>query len=174
MSKSAKQPDQQQQQARRPNRTNRSGRIVAATQLDRERSGLLAEQLHAQIQTCYGNARKAIEEVAELADAFYCEGVVIVPIAVDHAWIETAEGVLLDPTLALPHAASQEARWPMAYVVARRASRAELVQRGTDRGELPLFSRVTARVQEKVRASLAAVAARQAPKTRGESTRHRR
>jgi hypothetical protein len=69
---------------------------------------------------CYSNALRAIQTRPDLHDAWYVEGVVVsawpIPSALEHAWVETRDGAILDPTLALRDPAfPARPRWPLSY-----------------------------------------------------------
>lgn len=109
--------------------------------LDRAWSTRLAEQVHAEIGQCYANAFTAVDTLPELATTTYCEGAVIsrlFPDVSEHGWIETADGTILDPTLALPDPGLQQERWGKGYFVGRRYTRFELGRLADHEGNVHL------------------------------------
>jgi hypothetical protein len=73
--------------------------------LDQEASIRLAQKIHPEHSRCWANAQRAVRDVPELHDAWYVEGIAVVVVDrvfqhFDHGWIETADGRILDPTLA--------------------------------------------------------------------------
>jgi hypothetical protein len=81
--------------------------------LDQEESIRLAKQIEPEHSQCWWNASRAVRDVLELCDAWYVEGVMVVVIQgayqhFDHGWVETPQGAILDPTLAMHPAARRE------------------------------------------------------------------
>ncbi|SRR5260221_8261818 len=74
---------------------------MADQKFDYERSKALAVQIGAEKKQCYRNALLVFLSLDELKDAHYVEGWAVSIIAFAHGWIETADGTVLDPTLAL-------------------------------------------------------------------------
>jgi hypothetical protein len=73
--------------------------------LDREGSIRLARRLKPEHSRCWYNAARAVSDIPDLHDAWYVEGVAVIEDAgrvhhIDHGWIETVDGTILDPTLA--------------------------------------------------------------------------
>jgi hypothetical protein len=112
---------------------------MAAVNVDRTRSRQLARRIGARLKKCYDNAVTALFTVPELADATYCEGAVLSPVflsSFEHAWIETADGTILDPTLALPDFIQRE-RWGI-YFMGHRYTHKELLSHADHTGNLHL------------------------------------
>lgn len=82
-------------------------------ELDRAWSIQLKKAIGARYKQCYKNAftvvwrrgDELVEKWPDLKEAWYVEGVVVTEhnVGLSHAWVETAGGVILDPTLAIAH-----------------------------------------------------------------------
>ncbi len=86
--------------------------------LQRRRSVQLARDIDAQMKECYWNALLAVRTIPDLADAWYVEGIIVsrwpAPMTIEHGWVETRDGAILDPTLALRDSvAPRRVRWPL-------------------------------------------------------------
>ncbi len=73
--------------------------------LDCEGSICLARRIGLEHSRCFYNASRAVRDVPELHNASYVEGVAVIVVEgkthyFDHGWIETADGTIVDPTLA--------------------------------------------------------------------------
>lgn len=97
--------------------TLQPGRVDPATSRE------LATRVDAQVKQSYRNAVMALCGGFAPQGCLYAEGWVIteLPLPIAHGWLETPDGGVLDPTLALLH--SDEELAPFRYVVARRWSR---------------------------------------------------
>jgi hypothetical protein len=99
-------------------------------ELDRAWSIQLKKAIGARYKQCYKNAftvvwrrgDELVEKWPDLKEAWYVEGVVVTvhDVGLTHAWVETAGGVILDPTLAIAH------RFPIAYFAGNRYTSGEI------------------------------------------------
>jgi hypothetical protein len=108
--------------------------------LARQRSVALAKEIDAGVAQCYENAMRAVLTVPALSDAWYVEGVAVSswPVAgmgIVHAWVETRDGMILDPTLALRDPVFKRARWPLNYQAVARYTREEANRRAEETGK---------------------------------------
>ncbi len=73
--------------------------LAPPTAIDRELSRLVGHRLRTKSRDCYWNCLRALEVVSYTE---YVEGFVVVENKflshIEHAWLETADGVVLDPT----------------------------------------------------------------------------
>ena len=73
--------------------------LAPPTAIDRELSRLVGRHYRTKLRDCYWNCLRAVEVVPHAA---YVEGFVVVENAIlshiEHAWLETSDGVVLDPT----------------------------------------------------------------------------
>ena len=101
-------------------------------ELDRAWSIQLKKAIGARYKQCYKNAFAVVwsrgddlaEKWPDLKEAWYVEGVVVTEhdVGLSHAWVETAGGVILDPTLAIAR------RFPIAYFAGNRYTSGEIRQ----------------------------------------------
>jgi hypothetical protein len=99
-------------------------------ELDRAWSIQLKKAIGARYKQCYKNAFTVVwrrcddlaEKWPDLKGAWYVEGVVVTEhdVGLSHAWVETAGGVILDPTLAIDH------RFPVVHFAGNRYTSGEI------------------------------------------------
>jgi len=66
-------------------------------------SATIAENIHAVPKACWINSFKAIQTQEQLEKAWYVEGWAVPlnhPMPIEHGWIETEAGIIIDPTFA--------------------------------------------------------------------------
>lgn len=123
-----------------------SERGNVAHRLNRAESERLRALSNARPNECYLNAYRALI-LRDLQGDHYVEGVIgslHIPLPIDHAWIETADGEILDPTMAIHVQTDGETWWPGFYQVGKRFTKQGLrrelarVAGSDERIDLPL------------------------------------
>src|SRR5579884_1016956 len=66
---------------------------------ERELSRRAHTEVGAKKKECWKNAVMALLTVPELAGGTYVEGFVVAKVPIEHGWVETANGTIVDPTL---------------------------------------------------------------------------
>lgn len=100
-----------------------------------------ADAIRARPRECYRNAIMALFVIAGLQDATYVEGVYVTNTGIpfDHGWIETPDGRIIDPTVALLERSRSEDGGAVLYYPGERFSREDVTRLCTrDRATLPL------------------------------------
>ena len=67
-------------------------------------SASIAERIHALPKACWANALTAFRTQNELQNAWHVEGWAVPldhPMPIEHGWVETEKGIIVDPTLAV-------------------------------------------------------------------------